>query len=226
MARVRVHGGENIPRSGPVIIVANHMTEIDPVIVGLAMYRQRRSPRFLAKKALFEVPVFGKLLTLAGQIPVEREAGGGGAMAAAAEKLDEGGLIIFYPEATLTRDPDLWPMIGKTGAARIAFDSGATIIPVAHWGTQNLLGRYEKKLHWWLPRTPIDVQIGEPLDLGDAKVGVHDPRTLDAATTSIMLSITAELEKLRGPKPTDELWSNRSVPKKALTPRGVSASKE
>ncbi len=232
MARIRIHGAENMPRTGPVIAVPNHITEIDPIIIALVVYRLRRGPHFLAKKALFQVPIIGKLLKASGQIPVEREGGGGMAMRDSEKVLHNGGVIIVYPEATLTRDPDLWPMVGRTGAARMASENDAPIIPIAHWGTQNLLGRYEKKLHWWLPRTRIDVQVGEPIEIGEmlpidfnAPGARHTPHALDAATDTIMHGVTAELEKLRGPKPSPELWADRTVPKSTLTPRGVSAEK-
>lgn len=225
LANIRVHGGENLPRTGPIIVVANHMTEIDPLVVAIALYRLRRGPRFMAKDSLFKIPVVGKALTGTGQIPVERRAGGGDAMKSAKEALAAGGTVVVYPEGTLTRDPDLWPMVGRTGAVRLAWEAGVPVIPLAHWGAQNLLGRYETKLHWRLPRTRIDVQVGKPVALQKPAGGVHDQYAMEAATTSIMHAVTAELETLRGPKPSSELWTIRSVPKSALTPRGLSGER-
>lgn len=223
MTRIRVHDGQKLPVAGPAILVANHITEIDPVIIGIAVFRGKRNPRFLAKKSLFDVPVLGRLLTASGQIPVERQSGGGMAMRASERVLADGGIVIVYPEATLTRDPDLWPMVGRSGAVRMAWENGVPVIPVAHWGTQNLLGRYEKRLHWWLPRTRIDVQFGDPVDIGSHPRGFHEAAALDETTDVVMHAVTAELEKLRGPKPSAELWANRAVPKAELTPRGINA---
>ena len=85
-------------------------------------------------------------------------------------------MVVVYPEGSLTREPDLWPMRGKTGAVRIALERDIPIIPAAHWGTQALLARYGKKLSLF-PRKTIDVAIGEPLDLS-----AYRGKPLDQAT--------------------------------------------
>ena len=116
----RWEGVENLPEGG-FIAAPNHVTEIDPVVVGHMLYNAKRPPHFLAKASLFKIPVFGRLLHSSRQIPVERTtAGANNSLKVAQEVVDAGGSIIIYPEGTLTRDPDLWPMKGHTGAARLA----------------------------------------------------------------------------------------------------------
>lgn len=222
VTRIRIQGLERLPRTGPAIFVANHITEIDPVILGIVVYRAHRSPRFLAKGSLFRVPVLGGILRALGQIPVERTAtGGGSALASAEDMLRAGGSVIVYPEGTLTRDPDLWPMVGRSGAVRLAWATGAPVIPIAHWGTQNLLGRYEKRPHLVPPRKRIQVRVGEAVTLPASAEAEHDARLLEHATDQVMWAITAELEQIRGPKPDGRLWADRTVPARALTPRGI-----
>lgn len=223
LCRIRVENPENLPRSGPVIVAANHMTELDPIIVAIAVWRGRRSPHFMAKDSLFRIPVVGSVLGWSGQIPVERRAGGGKAMRAALDILRGDGVVIMYPEATLTRDPDLWPMAGKTGVVRLARETGAPILPTAHWGVQNVLGRYEKRLHWWPPTRRVTVRFGAPLDLAGALGTGPDSEQLQRATDAVMVAVTSEMESIRGPKPSSELWTKTSAPRSTLTPRGITA---
>jgi 1-acyl-sn-glycerol-3-phosphate acyltransferase len=113
------------------------------------------------------------------------------------EVLDEGGAVIIYPEGTLTRDPALWPMRGRTGAARLALQTGAPVIPVAHWGANELLPRYAKRPSLF-PRKTAHVTAGPPVDLSEFS-GLPITRTvLEAATNRIMDSITALLAEVRG----------------------------
>ena len=107
------------------------------------------------------------MLRGAGQIPVYREsADASRAFSAAVAAVRDGECVAFYPEATLTRDPDQWPMVGKTGAARVALETGAPVIPVAQWGPQELLAPYAKKPDLF-PRKTMHVRAGPPVDLSD-----------------------------------------------------------
>ena len=114
-------------------------------------------------------------------------------------------MVIVYPEGSLTRDPDLWPMRGKTGAVRIALERGIPLVPAAHWGTQAILPRYGKKLSLF-PRKTVDVIIGEPLDLSAYADKPLDSANLSAATTELMDAIAALLGELRGETPPAERW--------------------
>jgi len=209
--RFRIAHRERMPQAGPFVLVSNHYSEIDPVIVGMLLFRSGRNPRFLAKASLFKIPVVGWFLRRSGQVPVERTSAAANAaktaspLAAARELVEKQRLVVVYPEGTLTREPEMWPMRGKTGAARIALEQGIPVIPVAHWGTQALMGRYAKKVSLF-PRHPIDFSIGEPVDLSEFEGRVLDQPLLAAATEKIMVAITAELEKLRGEKAPAIRW--------------------
>ncbi len=144
IARVEIIDGEKLPRQGPYVLAPSHSTEFDPLIVALAVWRMGRAPRFMAKESLFKVPVLGWALRATGMVPVARSSSASAARQtiAASELLVEHGRgVIVYPEGTLTRDPDLWPMRGKTGAVRLALADDIPLIPMAHWGAQDILPR-------------------------------------------------------------------------------------
>jgi 1-acyl-sn-glycerol-3-phosphate acyltransferase len=205
-AKVRVLHGERLPKTGPFILAPNHHSNIDPLLTATVVWELGRAPRYLAKASLFKIPVFGWLLRRSGQIPVERGGVARGAIPLDVAKrvIEEGQGVIVYPEGTLTRDPHLWPMRGKTGAARLALQLGLPVIPAAHWGTQDVLPRYSKRIRV-LPRAHIDVLIGEPVDLS-AWAGRTDGLALQEATAAIMAAITALLEELRGQAAPTERW--------------------
>ncbi|MDQ1564968.1 MAG: 1-acyl-sn-glycerol-3-phosphate acyltransferase [Actinomycetota bacterium] len=206
ISKISVAGVDKVPAVGPFVLAPNHYSEIDPLVIGIAMWKANRMPRYLAKASLFEVPVLGLLLRKSGQVPVQRAGVTRGAdPLAAAEHITENGLaVIIYPEGTLTRDPDLWPMRGKFGAVRMALEAGVPIIPVAHWGTQNVLPRYGKLSLF--PRKKIDVLYGDPVDLTAFSGRPLNTATLAEATNLVMNDITALLERLRGEKAPAERW--------------------
>jgi len=117
-----------------------------------------------------------------------------------------GSVVIVYPEGTLTRDPDLWPMRGKSGAARMALEHGIPVIPMAHWGSQQVMARYAKKISFF-PRKTITVAFGDPIDLSAFEGRPLDATTLSGATERIMAGITGQLERLRGEKAPAERWN-------------------
>jgi len=206
MAKLRLSGVENVPKTGAFVLAPNHYSEIDPLIIGVAMWKVGRMPRYMAKASLFKIPVVGKLLHASGQIPVERAGARGSDPLAAAKKIAEQGLaVVIYPEGTLTRDPDLWPMRGKTGAVRTALEQGVPVIPVAHWGTQLVMPRYGKKISFF-PRKKIDVRFGPAVDLSAFAGRKLDSATLAEATDVVMEAITAIFEELRGETAPAERW--------------------
>jgi len=197
-------GMRSIP--GGSIVVSNHMSEIDPLVVAHALYSNGHYPRFLAKESLFRIPLAGKALAATGQVPVDRGGAGAGASLETGRKLlDRGGIIAIYPEGTLTRDPDLWPMKGHTGAARLALKTGAPVVPVVHWGDHELLPRYAKSLKLF-PRKRTVVRAGSPVDLDEFRGKPLTKAVLAQATERIMEAITAELRILRGETPPAERW--------------------
>jgi 1-acyl-sn-glycerol-3-phosphate acyltransferase len=190
--------GTKLPETGGAVVVANHVSHLDPVTFAHFMWDHGRLPRFLAKAALFDVRVLGWLLRDMGQIPVHREStDASAAFSSAVRAVEDGQAVIVYPEGTLTRDPDLWPMVGRTGAARIALQTGAPVVPVAQWGAQQILYPYATKPHLF-PPTRIQMKVGDPVDLEDLRAQPVTPATIHAATDRIMAAITALLEDLRG----------------------------
>jgi len=208
LVKFRFHDREKMPQTGAVVITPNHYSNIDPVVIGVATWYLGRLPRFMAKASILKVPVLGWILLKSGQIPVER--GGStrssAALMAAKELVSKERAVIVYPEGSLTRDPDIWPMRGKSGAVRLALEFGIPVIPVAHWGTQNLMARYSKKINFF-PRHTIDVKVGDPVDLSEFADKPLDNKTLTAATTKVMDAITALLEDLRGEKAPATRWN-------------------
>jgi 1-acyl-sn-glycerol-3-phosphate acyltransferase len=209
-ARVEIEGGEKLPRTGAYIVSPNHLSNFDPLIVAVAVWRLGRAPRFLAKESLFRVPVLGAALRATGMVPVARGASSAAARESirSAETLVEHGRgVIVYPEGSHTRDPDMWPMRGKTGAVRLALAGDIPLIPVAHWGVQEILPRYGK-LRLWPPRRRVRVVFGDPIDLsefGDRATG--GASSLTAATSVVMERIAGLLGHLRGATPPAERWN-------------------
>lgn len=192
------HGGDRLPRDGGAVLVANHISHADPLVYAHFVYDNGRVPRFLAKAEILELRGLRWLLGAAGQIPVYRESREASlAFRAAVEAVGRGEAVIVYPEGTITRDPDLWPMVGKTGAARIALSVDVPVIPTAQWGAQEILAPYAKRPRIW-PRKTIAVRAGAPVDLDDLRSQEVTPEVLHEATDRIMAAVTHLLEEIRG----------------------------
>ena len=190
-------GQENIPAQGGVILAANHMSHFDPLVMAHYVYGSGRWPRFLAKASLWDVPVLGFVLRKVRQIPVER-----GSIEAVrsldvlVDALDQGAAVIIYPEGTTTKEPGLWPMRGKTGAARLALATGVPVIPIAHWGAQRVFDVRTKKLSF-RPRAPITVTAGKPVDLSRWAGAAPTRAVLDQMTDAIMTDVRDLLAEVR-----------------------------
>ncbi|CAN5187029.1 lysophospholipid acyltransferase family protein [soil metagenome] len=208
LARIEIVDGEKLPVEGAVVVAPNHFSNVDPAVVGAAMYKLGRMPHYLAKVSLFSVPIFGWLLRHSEQVPVERTGvvRGQDPIGAADAIVKAGHAVVIYAEGSLTRDPNLWPMRGKTGAVRMALLTGAPLIPVAHWGTQLIDPREGHLRLSPFPRKVLTVKFGDPVDLSEFSKTSMDPATLHAATAKLMKAITALLEEVRGEKAPDEIW--------------------
>ena len=192
--------GENIPAAGGCIVVVNHISHLDPMTLGFFLYGQGRLVRYLAKDALFRTPVLKYIVKDAGQIPVTRMSEGAvTAFDAAVEAVRRGECLGVYPEGTITKDSDGWPMRGKTGAARIALATGCPVIPVGQWGAQEILPAYSMRPHLF-PRKTTSYKAGAPVDLSDLSGKPITNEVLLEATNRIMAAITALVEDLRGEK--------------------------
>lgn len=191
-------GVENIPQVGPVIIASNHISYSDVFFLTHFLYQNGRAPRYLGKESLFRTPIIGRIILAAGQIPVDRESKDAHkALNQAIACLNAGHLVGIYPEGTLTRDENLWPMVAKTGIARLAIITKAPVIPVAAWGPQQVLSPYSKRIHLW-PRTQVSYYAGPPVDLSAWYGQENDPQAMEQATALIMKTLTTMLEKMRG----------------------------
>jgi len=195
-------GVENIPKTGRAIVASNHLSYADVLVLTDMLFTNGRAPRYLGKSGVFKVPVIGRILLAAGQIPVERESSDARkAVDHAKILLEKGHLLGVYPEGTLTRDENLWPMVAKTGCARLALATDTPVIPVAQWGSQKILPRYTNRIYLF-PRKTIEMRIGKPVDLSQWKGKYEDPDALREATAEIMRAITVMLEEMRGEKRT------------------------
>lgn len=201
LVRNKWAGQENIPRTGPVIIAPNHMSYADWGTDALFFYEAGRYPTFMIKSSAFKVPFIGRLLYGCGQIPVNRGAADAAlALRQAEQALKDGAAVIIYPEGTATRDPGLWPMTAKTGVARLALATGAPVIPVARWGTQDVLPYGSKKVRLW-PRQTVSTVAGKPVDLSEWSGRHRSAKAQRAATDAIMAQVTALVASLRGEQP-------------------------
>ena len=193
-------GAQNIPADGRVIVASNHMSYLDVLVFTHFLFRNGRAPRYLGKVGVFRVPVVGKILLASGQIPVERETiDAKNAVDHAKILLESGHMLGVYPEGTLTRDGQMWPMIAKTGCARLALETDTPVIPIAQWGSQLVVPNYTKRVKLF-PRKTIIIRAGKPVDLSPWKGKHEDPQALIEATAEIMREITVLLEDIRGEK--------------------------
>lgn len=204
-------GAEKLPKTGGMVVVVNHVSNTDPLAIGQFLAYSGRWPHFLAKSSLFDVPGFGALLRATGQLPVHRNSREAGhALTAAVEAVRRGRAVIIYPEGTITHDPDLWPMKGKTGAARIALETNCPVIPIGQWGAQQLM--YGRRIHFphLLPPKTLRVLVGDPVPLADLRQQPVTAVSLSEATDRMMDSITALVAELRGESPPAARFDPRS----------------
>ena len=209
VARRQWRGWENLPGRGGFVVAPNHVSHIDPLTLAHFLIHGGRPPFFLTKEAVFRVPVVGAIVRGAQQIPVYRNTGrAADAFRAAVAAVEQGRCVVVYPEGTLTRDPDLWPMVGKTGAARVALTTRCPVVPVAQWGPQEILPPYTKRPHLF-PRKTVRVVAGPPVDLSDLYGRPLDAAVLRQATDRVMAAITGLLEEVRGERAPSERFDAR-----------------
>jgi putative phosphoserine phosphatase/1-acylglycerol-3-phosphate O-acyltransferase len=203
-ADIDIHGVEHIPTTGPAIIVANHRSYFDPTVMAMVLAKAGRTVRFLGKKEVFDVPVFGAIAKAMGGIRVDRGTGSDEPLKAAAEALMGGEVVALMPEGTIPRgeaffDPELK---GRLGAARLAQLTGAPVVPVGLWGTEKVWPRSSR-----LPRLlnivdapTVTAKVGEPVELKH--------KSLEADTKKIMKAIVKQLPpeaRVRRTPTADEL---------------------
>ncbi len=212
-----------VPAKGGVLLVANHISNYDVLVLGEFLIWSGRWPRFLGKSEIFTTPVLGWVARQCGQIPVLRNTTNAKQSLIFARKaLEDGLMVAVYPEGTITKDPDGWPMSARRGAAQLALSTGVPVIPVGQMGAEGVLGG--PTITWSklfsLRRRPVYVLGGEPVDLDRFRTEGEDPSSevLDLATSAIMDAIVALVEQLRKDKAPEGRWDmrvgKRVVPKR------------
>ena len=214
LARRRFVNLDAMTRSGPMIIVANHVSHVDPIFDAVFIRKSGRIPHIMAKASLWKVPVVGKALVGTRQIPVERGAAGAGqsSLDEATKVLEAGGVVLIYAEGSVTKEPDFWPMRPKPGVAALALAGDFPVIPVAHWGTQDVYNSYAPKSKFHpLPRKDVHVVAGDPIDLSAWRGKPADARAIRDVSLLIMGTIRNMVAELRHEEPPTEFFD----PKKA-----------
>jgi 1-acyl-sn-glycerol-3-phosphate acyltransferase len=163
--RLDCQGLLHVPKQGPVIVAANHISYFDPLCLGTFINAAGRQVRFLTKAELFDKRLLGWVLREAGQIPVYRETRDAAqALVAAVAAMREGAAVVIYPEGTTTRNADFSPMPPKSGVARLAALTGAPVVPVGIWGAQLLFARGQ--IGPFRRGIRVVLRAGPPLHLG------------------------------------------------------------
>jgi 1-acyl-sn-glycerol-3-phosphate acyltransferase len=218
ICRLRVSG--EVPaglRHGPLILAANHVSPVDPIVMTAACRKAGLAPRFLATGGLFQAPVAGPVMRWAGHIRVDRyTARVAQALPDAAAALKANSVVLVYPEGRIGLDPWMWPERGKTGVARMAALSGAPVVPVAQWGAHEVLpwaspkGIVGSLLRAFARRPVVWVRFGEPVDLSGltGSAGAQAMR----ATKRIIEGIDRTLEPLRVDEPRMPRFVDRTRP--------------
>lgn len=194
-------GLTRIPEEGPVLVVSNHVSYLDPFTFGFATLLRKRRVRFLAKQELFDHPKVGWILRAARHIPVARNTeSAAGSLEYAAEALRAGELVCVYPEGTISLDLD--PMPGRTGAARLAQLTGIPVTPVGLWGSHRVLTKHRDPD--WRVGIAQSVVVGSPIT-------VTPDEDVREATDRIMTGVAAALARARViyPQREPDAWWDR-----------------
>ncbi len=201
-ARFTVNGVEHVPAEGPVILVSNHRSYFDVAALALVAARVGRPMRFMGKQELFDAPVVGQLARALGGIPVDRDAKPGESMRMATAALRAGEALFVLPQGTIPRGEAFFDPVlhGKTGAARLAAETGAPVIPVGVWGTEKVWARSAKVPNVTNVAHPprVTVTVGPPVHLGLADA-VADTAALMSAVVDLLPDEAREVHV-----PTDE----------------------
>jgi putative phosphoserine phosphatase / 1-acylglycerol-3-phosphate O-acyltransferase len=188
-ARFDITGLENIPSKGPVLLAANHRSYFDVAALALVAARIGRPVRFLGKKEIFDAPVVGIIARSIGGISVDRGSGSDQPLRAAEAALRAGEIVVVLPQGTIPRGADFFDpeLKGKTGTARLAASTGAVVVPIGLWGTEQVWARSARMPDFTLVRHPpkVTVRVGRPvlLTLSDA---VADTGTIMAAIADLL----------------------------------------
>ena len=152
--RVRVHGQRNVPREGGVLLVCNHQSFFDPVLVTMALHLEGN---YMARDTLFAKPLFKRLIASLNAFPIRRSSADIQAVKETLRRLKQGKVVVTFPEGTRTQDGSVGKFL--PGAAAVALKAGATIVPALIEGAYRSWPRQRK-----LPApTPVSVRYGRAL---------------------------------------------------------------
>ena len=220
--RIRWRGRSQVPATGGVLLVVNHISYIDPFVFSRFVYDCGRIPRFLVKDSLFRVFFVRSVLRGARQIPVARGAADAHAsLRDAVAALEGGECVCIYPEGTVTRDPQWWPMLAKTGVARLALATDVPVVPVAQWGPQLAVDWYARRFRP-LPRKQAFCQAGPAIDLRAYRGRPVTAELLREVTDAIMNAVRDQLAEIRDEAPPASFW--RPLPRSGRPPADRSPS--
>ena len=182
--RIRAHGVANLPRGEPAVIAANHLSYLDPIVMGVVVSDRKRTIHFLAAAEVFGKPVLGWAMRMIGQIPVKRGTADRGALQELGSVIRGGSLAGIFPQGRRTYPDE--EVRGTKGVARIALAAGVPIIPVGLWGTHHKWPRNHRPVLFPL-RPRVDICFGRPIapegDLTSrADVRALTDRTMDEIT--------------------------------------------
>jgi putative phosphoserine phosphatase/1-acylglycerol-3-phosphate O-acyltransferase len=210
--RFDIDGVENIPQTGPAIIVANHRSYFDTVAVGLTVVRSGRTVRFLGKKEVFDAPVIGPVARAMGGIRVDRGSSSGEPLREAARALEAGELVVLMPQGTIPRGRDFYEptLVGKTGAARLAAMTHAPVIPIGLWGTERVWPRSSRLPNVTNVLHPplVQVRVGDPV----AGLGYEDAKADTATIMAALVDLLPDEARVRR-EPTDDEIARALPPK-------------
>jgi 1-acyl-sn-glycerol-3-phosphate acyltransferase len=201
--RIRWVRLDRIPADGGVILAVNHISYADTIFMARFVWQSGRIPRFLIKGGIFHRPLIGRVMRGAGQIPVHRGTSDAAqSLRDAQAALERGECVIIYPEGTLTRDPDQWPMAGKTGIARLALMvPDIPVIPVGQWGPQLVLDTRRRRFRPFA-RPRAVAAVGDAVDLTAFRGEEPTAELLRTMTGQVMDAITGLVAEARGvPRP-------------------------
>jgi 1-acyl-sn-glycerol-3-phosphate acyltransferase len=231
LCRMRYRNPYGLPATGPVIIAANHVSHADPLLLSKFVLDMGRVPRFLAKDSLFRGRLLGRALRGMGHIPVERHSiDAQQSLGPALAALRMGRVIMMYPEGTVTRDPDGWPMAARLGTARLALAApDVAVIPIAQWGVQDSIDLYRKRVRL-IPRSKHTILVGPPVDLSAFRLAegeLPSATNLLRMTDVIMTDLRSLVAELRGvPAPTGPFYrwrpSRQADSAKSASPQSAS----
>ena len=187
---------------GAIIIVSNHASYVDGILLALVCRRMGRSVRLLATAGVFRIPVVGRLARAIGFIPVQRRSSSAAdALEPAAQALAAGEAVGIFPEGRTTRDPGHWPERARTGAVRLALRTGAPIVPIAMVGTHRVLSRrspLRSILTSLVLRPEVLTEVGDPIDVvAMARSGGGAQGDVRELTDEVWSRIVALVEDLR-----------------------------